>query len=284
MSDLPHRRPTPAPDGTSGALTTSRPDNFVEVDTSPEPTPQRDGLFSALAPPTLPSPRTPRELRRPRTVVIMPLWLLAGLGILAAIAGLLLVPALSPWRKGPVQSPLDEAAPGVEVIGTEAPGASVGPGAGPDATATTAATGSPDPTAGVSASATPSNPGDGPPPGGPPPLEIAQFSATPVLVVGGYDISVTITNPAAGPQRWRSVSVYVNGPLPPGSVTVQRPAVGARGYVSEGRACVSPTGSGVANLDAGQTLTISFRIGVALAQAPGAARVDHDGCVPPPQS
>lgn len=283
MSDLPKRRPAPPPTqpptASSGARPAGPPSNYVEFATPPDPASQHVAVFPALAQPKERPPRPPRGRRRPRIVVSVPMWLLAGLGLLGLIAGLLFVPALAPLWRAPAESPLDDGEPGVGVIGTGPSGAAsadsavrpdasggAGPFAGPDATAGPAGTSAPSATA---------NPDRPPNPGG---VAVSYFSATTLGAVLGYRVIVEITNTAAAVQDWESVGVGVSGGVPLDMV-VDEPATGVRVYAGNGSACVVPATPETASLDPGETLRIVFRINALLASAPGPHRInDAAGC------
>jgi hypothetical protein len=128
---LPRRRP-PEAEEAGGSLSLGQPGHIVEFPTPADPASQRVGVFPALASPKA-ERRRRRGPRRPRIVVTVPMWVLLGLAILAAIAVLLFIPAISPWPGPPPLTPSDDPEPGVGAIGTGDPDASIGPNAGPDA-------------------------------------------------------------------------------------------------------------------------------------------------------
>src|SRR5690606_13098041 len=112
------------------------PIHYVEFQTPVEPVSQPVGAFPALAPPPARPPRPPRRLWGPPIVVSMPVSALLVLAVLAAIAGLLFLPAITPWWAPPPLTPSGGPEPGVGVIGTQVPdppdGSAIGavPGAG----------------------------------------------------------------------------------------------------------------------------------------------------------
>lgn len=229
--------------------------------------------------------------RRRRTIGALPVWVVAALGLVVVVAGLLAATPVIPWSRAPVRSPLADPERGTGVIGNQTagtvsaagPGASVeatlghvsgGPSERPNATdgpgVTTSA-----PVATSSTSvpvATSSQSSHGP--------EIAFFSATPLPgIVLGYRVTVEITNRDALPGVWHNVAVQVNGGLPL-SLNVDEPAGKVRAFAESGRACLAPVDSDAGRLEPGQTLTIVFRITAVLANSPGPARLNEStGCL-----
>lgn len=278
--ELP-RRPVPPPEAGSSPLTVGRPVHYVEFKTPAEPVSQPVGAFPALAAPKA----HPRRRRRPRIVIAVPMWVILGVALLAVIAGLLFIPAITPWPPPPPLTPSDDTEPGAGVIGTGDPdpardpdaGASPGNGGspgvggsrGPDATARV--TPGADPTSG-----TPSATGSDAPPAD---VYVSYFSATPLLVVG-YRVTVGISNRGSAPRNWEHIGVQVSGGVSL-NMEVEEPETGVRVFSGSGRACLAPTTSEAARLDAGETLTIVFRIDALLSQTPGPAQTpDKDGCAP----
>lgn len=276
--DLP-RRGAPQAAEAGSSVTVGPPNNYVEFNTPAEPVSQPVGAFPAIAPPKAQPRRRPRRPRRPRIVVTVPMWVLLGLAILAAIAALLFIPAIRPWPSPAPLTPSDDTAPGVGVIGTGDPDAGIGPNAGPDATPGATSGSQPSTRAGTEPSGTsapePTATGSGAPPAVAD-VYISHFSAT--FVVTGYRVTVGITNRGAGPGNWEHVGVQVSGGIQL-SMAVEEPETGVRVFQGTGRACLAPTTSDTANLTAGETLTVVFRIDTLLSQTPGPAQTpDRDGC------
>lgn len=282
------RGPAP-PEETSGHASAGRPMHYVEFKTPVDPMSQPVGTFPALAPPPRPL-RPPRRSRQALIVVSVPVSALLGLAVLAAIAGLVFLSAIVPWPAPLPPTPSGGDKPGIGVLGTRIPdptagsGIGAGPGgsASPDAGASpgTGASRGPSATASVTPlvdpTVTPSPAGGSAPPTTD--VYISSFSATPVALVAGYQVTVSITNSGSESRSWDNVGIQVNGGVSL-TMTVQEPADGVRVFRGSGRACLAPTTSDTATLDAGETLTIVFRISAVLSQAPGPAQTpDRDGC------
>jgi hypothetical protein len=269
-SDLP-RRPAPQAEASSGSITAGRPEHYVEFHTPPDPVSQQVGTFPALAQPKAGRKRPPRQRRHPRIVVSVPMWVILGLGLLALVAALLLLPTITPWPRSPALPSVDDTSPGAGVIGTAGPNGEQSAGSGATASSGT--------TPNSAAAPTSTNPDGGSPPTGAGPLpQITYFTATP-LVGGliGYDLEVRITNGATVSQDWRNVSTHING-VPVG-VTVTEPSTGVRGVVANNRICLEPTDPVTTTLDPGQTLTMKVRLTlVSLGQAPRQGQLNDSQC------
>jgi hypothetical protein len=274
--ELP-RRPVPPPEASSASITTGRPRQFVEFDTPADHASQRVGAFPAVAPPKDRKRRPPREPRRQRIVVSVPMWVILGLAILAVIAGLLFLPTVTPWPRSPALPSADGTDPGVGVMGTGDSGA--GSSAGPDAPAGSGTAASSASAPSAAATPTSTNPdGSGAPPAAGPPPQITAFSAAP-LVGGliGYDIQVAITNGATVAQAWRNVSIHISGL--PVAVNVTSPPTGVRSFVANSRICLEPTDPATTTLDPDETLAISVRMTmVTLGQAPRQGQLGDSQC------
>jgi hypothetical protein len=205
-------------------------------------------------------PAAPTRNRRARIIGGLPIWGLVALGAAAVVAGLLVVPSITPWSRAPVESPLDDSEAAVGVIGNQTPApTSADASPGPDASA--------EPTPGPDGTGAPGGPGDqgspdptDSPTSGPVPspgLEIASYLVVP-LPDNGHQVSLEIANRSTVGQTWHSVSVSTSGWLP--SVAVVQPAGRVRAYPGPSRACVAPTDPTTAWIEAGRSLTIGIVI------------------------
>jgi len=270
MSDVPtqpsapHSQPSPSGSAPGDPTSPSR-----TAQTFPSELVTRPAAWPLVEPAAL-APPGPNRGRRPGTLAI---GMVAALGLVVVVAGLLVAAPVIPWSRAPIQSPLTDPESDIGVIGSQAVGtvSPAGPGASGEVTFGYAtggpsdrpnATGGPGITTSIPVETSP-QPAPGP--------EIAFFSATPLPgIVLGYRVTVEITNRDALPGVWHNVAVQVNGGLPL-SLNVDEPAGRVRAFAESGRACLAPVDSEAARLEPGQTLTIVFRLTALLANSPGPA-------------
>ncbi|MBX6748965.1 MAG: hypothetical protein IRY85_04720 [Micromonosporaceae bacterium] len=240
-------------------------------------------------PPFAPEAAVPAEPpvsnRRSRALGALPVWVVVGLGLVAVIAGLLIVPSVIPWSRAPVESPLDDPVPEVGAIGNQTPAtasaeASPGTGATSEPTAgptTTRGPGGPT-TSGAPAPTTtttaPTESSPGPSEG----LEVGYFTAAPLPGNEGYRVTVQIANRRTVPQVWQNVAVDILdwSPLP---LEVEEPQGTVRAFPALGRVCLTPTNPDTASIEAGQSLTIVFRMNARVSNSPRPVRLNEPGCL-----
>jgi hypothetical protein len=194
-------------------------------------------------------------------------WIISGALVLILIIGAVFIfPRLPKIGSRP-----GDGAPGVGAVGT-------GPGqASPDPVgATPGASGGP---TGPGASA---SPGPTVPPGDVP-LRVAGFRAVrkagvdlPLLPsLLGWEVTITIHNPASFAQAWTNVSVTVDGGM---DLVVAPFPGGLRVYDAGGLICAEPTDPDSAMIPAGSDTTIQFD--VRSRTQPSDPEVDDDDCKP----
>ena len=274
MSDGPARPPVPSADQPPAAARGYRAggpagkfpppqDPFLGPDEAP---------FVPEAAPAAPGPTRPSRVLGP-----LPVWGLVALGLVVIIAGVLFVPSVMPWSRAPVESPLDDPDPELEigVVGNPTPQTvTVGASATPSATA--------EPTAGADPSGGPAAPGAPTPtsaptdssPGPSDGLEIVFYTAAPLPNNEGSRVTVHIANRRTVPQFWQNVAVEILD-WPPQPLVVEEPAAGVQAFSAQSRVCLRPIDPLVGRIEAGQSLTIVFRMNARISNSLRAVRLNE---------